>query len=66
MGPRVGVEDQHGPAERARAGQAGDRPLVGLIRNPRSHRNKDRAPELADDPRVLTEAPGNHVFGALF
>lgn len=60
MGPRVGVNDQHGPADSARAGQAGDRPLVGLIRNPRSHRNKGRPPELADDPRVLTEAPRNH------
>lgn len=44
------------------AGQPGNggHPLVGLIRNPRSHRNKGLAPELASDPLVLTEAPRSH------
>jgi len=35
-------------------------PLVGLIRNPRSHRNKNLAPELAECPNILTETPVNH------
>ena len=32
-------------------------PLVGIIRNPRSHRNKGHAPELADCSNILTETP---------
>ncbi len=32
-------------------------PLIGVIRNPRSHRNKGRIPEMSDSPSVLTHAP---------
>ncbi len=32
-------------------------PLVGIVRNPRSHRNKGRPAELADCPNILTETP---------
>jgi hypothetical protein len=32
-------------------------PLVGIIRNPRSHRNKGHAAELADCSNILTETP---------
>lgn len=32
-------------------------PLIGVIRNPRSHRNKGHMPELADSPNVLTRTP---------
>lgn len=32
-------------------------PLVGIIRNPRSHRNKNIAPEMADCSNILTETP---------
>jgi diacylglycerol kinase (ATP) len=32
-------------------------PLVGIVRNPRSHRNKGREAELADCSNILTEAP---------
>lgn len=38
-------------------------PLVGIIRNPRSHRNKGQAPELADCSNILTETPATR--GAL-
>ena len=32
-------------------------PLIGIIRNPRSHRNKGHTPEFADRPNVLTRTP---------
>ncbi|WP_260925744.1 diacylglycerol/lipid kinase family protein [Novosphingobium sp. 9] len=32
-------------------------PLVGIIRNPRSHRNKGLAPEMEDCSNILTETP---------
>lgn len=32
-------------------------PLVGIIRNPRSHRNNGEAPEMADCSNILTETP---------
>jgi hypothetical protein len=32
-------------------------PLVGIIRNPRSHRNMGNAPEMADCSNILTETP---------
>ena len=32
-------------------------PLVGIVRNPRSHRNKGHAAELADCSNILTETP---------
>lgn len=41
------------PARRGRAV-----PLVGIVRNPRSHRNKGVAPEMADCSNILTQTPG--------
>lgn len=32
-------------------------PLVGIVRNPRSHRNKGIAPEMADCSNILTQTP---------
>ncbi|MCJ2182730.1 diacylglycerol kinase [Novosphingobium sp. 1949] len=32
-------------------------PLVGIIRNPRAHRNANVAPEMADCSNILTESP---------
>lgn len=32
-------------------------PLVGIVRNPRSHHNKNNAPELADCSNIFTETP---------
>ena len=34
-----------------------DKPLVGVIRNPRSHRNRGHMPELHDKPNVFTASP---------
>ena len=43
---------------RARSVTASARPpLIGIIRNPRSHRNKGTAPEFAERPNVLTRTP---------
>lgn len=39
-------------------GAGGEPPLIGVIRNPRSHRNRGHAPEMADRPDVLTRTPG--------
>lgn len=39
------------------AAQVRAEPLIGVIRNPRSHRNKGRIPEMSDSPSVLTHAP---------
>src|SRR5215212_4872589 len=36
-------------------------PLVGIVRNPRSHRNKGHAPELADCANILVETPRTHA-----
>jgi Sphingosine kinase and enzymes related to eukaryotic diacylglycerol kinase len=44
-----------GSSFRARRGRAV--PLVGIIRNPRSHRNKGVQAELADCSNILTETP---------
>ncbi len=40
-----------------RGGTLRDKPLVGVIRNPRSHRNKGRQPELDGQPNILTASP---------
>jgi len=32
-------------------------PLVGIVRNPRSHRNKGVSPEMADCSNILTQTP---------
>ena len=56
--PGVTRNSQHaspGPHSRARKVRAV--PLVGIIRNPRSHRNKGHAAELADCSNILTETP---------
>jgi hypothetical protein len=54
-----------GPARVARRGRAV--PLVGIIRNPRSHRNKGHAPEMEDCSNILTETPRTRteLFGVL-
>lgn len=36
-------------------------PLVGIIRNPRSHRNKGHSAELADCSNILTETPATRA-----
>ncbi len=36
-------------------------PLVGIIRNPRSYRNKGHMPELADCSNILTETPATRA-----
>jgi hypothetical protein len=46
-----------GLASGARRVPARGAPLVGIVRNPRSHRNKGRQPELADCANILTETP---------
>ncbi|WP_395329873.1 diacylglycerol kinase family protein [Novosphingobium sp. BL-8H] len=51
QGPRRAAR----PARQARRGRAV--PLVGIIRNPRSHRNKGHAPEMEDCSNILTETP---------
>jgi len=51
--PRV-RERRYAPAGRAV-------PLVGIVRNPRSHRNKGRTPEMADCPNILTETPATRA-----
>lgn len=43
------------PVSRAPGGRAV--PLVGIVRNPRSHRNKGQSAELADCSNILTETP---------
>jgi hypothetical protein len=56
--PRFG---RKGPAEIASVTRYVPRgravPLVGIVRNPRSHRNKGHAPELADCSNILTQTP---------
>ncbi|MET0250975.1 MAG: diacylglycerol kinase family protein [Novosphingobium sp.] len=42
---------------RAYARPAGAGPLVGIVRNPRSHRNRGHEPEMADRPNILTATP---------
>ena len=46
-----------GGAVAARRAPARGAPLVGIVPNPRSHRNKGRLPELADRANILTETP---------
>ena len=36
-------------------------PLVGIIRNPRSHRNAGLSPEMEDCSNILTETPGSRA-----
>lgn len=47
------------PARRPRA--TGSLPLVGVIRNTRSHRNRGRVPEMAGQPNVLNASPASRA-----
>ena len=49
------------PARPVRRASAHGAPLVGIVRNPRSHRNKGRASELADCANILVETPRSHA-----
>ena len=49
------------PAHPLRRTSARGAPLVGVVRNPRSHRNKGRASELADCANILIETPRTHA-----
>lgn len=49
------------PARPLRRASARGAPLVGIVRNPRSHRNKGHAPELADCANILFETPRTHA-----
>ena len=51
----IGV--QGAPARVRRGGALREAPLVGVIRNPRSHRNKGHMPELDGQPNILTASP---------
>lgn len=56
--PRFGKAGQHErKAMRALASRGPAVPLVGIVRNPRSHRNKNHAAEMADCSNILTETP---------
>ncbi|CCA91093.1 MULTISPECIES: diacylglycerol kinase family protein [unclassified Novosphingobium] len=52
---KQGSEGHSRSSSRVRRGRAV--PLVGIVRNPRSHRNKGIAPEMADCSNILTETP---------
>lgn len=60
--PKFAPPDQPA-ARRALSRASGGRavPLVGIVRNPRSHRNKGLPPELADCSNILTETPRSHA-----
>ncbi len=49
------------PVRRPRRVSARGAPLVGIVRNPRSHRNKGQTPDLADCANILVETPSNHA-----
>ena len=49
------------PARPLRRAPARGAPLVGVVRNPRSHRNKGHASELADCANILIETPRTHA-----
>ena len=51
----LGRRDGARNATQVRRGRAV--PLVGIVRNPRSHRNKGIAPEMADCSNILTQTP---------
>jgi hypothetical protein len=55
--PRAALAPAPARAPRGHPPFASAEPLIGIVRNPRSHRNRDRAPELADRPNVLTRTP---------
>jgi len=47
--------------ESRRAPSARAVPLVGIVRNPRSHRNRGLAPEMAECSNILTETPATRA-----
>ncbi|MDD3800500.1 MAG: diacylglycerol kinase family protein, partial [Novosphingobium sp.] len=56
MDADAGVRDSIARARLVRPGLR-DKPLVGVIRNPRSHRNKGHMPELEGQHNVVTASP---------
>ena len=58
---RVAATSADARVRRTRRASARGAPLVGIVRNPRSHRNKGHAPELADCANILVETPHNHA-----
>ena len=58
---RVAATPAAAPVRRTRRASARGAPLVGIVRNPRSHRNKGLAPELADCANILVETPRSHA-----
>ena len=58
---RVAAKPVNAPVRRSRRASARGAPLVGIVRNPRSHRNKGQAPELADCANILVETPRSHA-----
>lgn len=60
---RVAANPVGAPVRRPRRASARGAPLVGIVRNPRSHRNKGHPAELADCANILVETPRSH--GAL-
>ncbi len=51
-------KQQHGRSPLTPGAKRGSAvPLVGIIRNPRSHRNMGHTPEMADCSNILTETP---------
>ena len=58
---RVAATLAGAPVRRTRRASARGAPLVGIVRNPRSHRNKGQAAELADCANILVETPRSHA-----
>ena len=58
---RMAVTPVSAPLRRTRRAPARGAPLVGIVRNPRSHRNKGHAAELADCANILVETPRSHA-----
>ena len=58
---RMAVTPASAPVRRARRAPSRGAPLVGIVRNPRSHRNKGHAAELADCANILVETPRSHA-----
>ena len=55
--PRAAALPAASVAPRRARARTGAAPLVGIVRNPRSHRNKGRAAEFSDRPNILTRTP---------
>ena len=59
--PRMAQASAGEPVRQPRRVPARGAPLVGIVRNPRSHRNKGHDPELADCANILVETPRSHA-----